>query len=180
MGHFTEGESAQVVIDAMKDCKNPRLKEVMSSIISHMHAVVKEVEPTQDEWFEAIQFLTKTGHMCDDWRQEFILLSDILGVSMLVDAINARRPSGASENTVLGPFHVVDVPESPMGTDICLDGKGEPMLAYGRVLDLDGNPIEGAKMEVWQTNDDGFYDVQQKGIQLPTGASSLPYHQRRI
>lgn len=165
MGLFTEEASAQVVIDAMKDCENPRLKVIMSSVITHMHAVVKEVEPTQEEWFQAIQFLTKTGHTCDDWRQEFILLSDILGVSMLVDAINSRRPSGASENTVLGPFHVEDVPESPMGTDICLDGKGEPMLAYGRVLDLDGNPIKGAKMEVWQTNDDGFYDVQQKGIQ---------------
>jgi len=84
---------------------------------------------------------------------------------MLVDAVNSRRPIGASENTVLGPFHVSDVPESPMGTNICLDGKGEPMLAHGQILDLQGDPIAGAKIEVWQTNDDGFYDVQQKGIQ---------------
>ena len=165
MGYFTEENSAQVVTDAMAGCDNPRLKEVLEVLIRHMHAAVKEIEPTQDEWMEAIQFLTKTGHMCDDWRQEFILLSDVLGVSMLVDAINSRRPSGASENTVLGPFHVADVPESPMGKNICLDGKGEPMLAHGIIRDLDGNPIDDAKIEVWQTNDDGFYDVQQKGIQ---------------
>ncbi len=165
MSYFTEENSAQVVIDAMANCDNPRLKEVLSGLVRHMHAAVKEIKPTQEEWTEAILFLTKTGHMSDDWRQEFILLSDVLGVSMLVDAINSRRPSGASENTVLGPFHVADVPVSPMGTNICLDGKGEPMLAQGRILDLDENPIEGAKIEVWQTNDDGFYDVQQKGIQ---------------
>jgi protocatechuate 3,4-dioxygenase beta subunit len=110
-------------------------------------------------------FLTETGHKSDDWRQEFILLSDIFGVSMLVDAINNRKPSGASESTVLGPFHVPDVPELPMGSNICLDGKGDPMLIKGRILDTDGNPIEGTKIDVWQTNDDGFYDVQQKGIQ---------------
>ena len=165
MGYFTEENSAQVVIDTMSDCDNPRLKEVVSVLVRHLHAAVKEIEPSQDEWMQAIQFLTSTGHMCDDWRQEFILLSDVLGVSMLVDALNSRRPPGASENTVLGPFHVADVPLSPMGTNICLDGKGEPMLAHGVVSDLDGTPIEGVKIEVWQTNDDGFYDVQQKGIQ---------------
>ena len=88
----------------------------------------------------AIKFLTQTGHMCNDWRQEFILLSDVLGVSMLVDAINNRKPSGASESTVLGPFHVADAPELPMGANICLDQKGEPMLVAGRILDTAGNP----------------------------------------
>jgi hydroxyquinol 1,2-dioxygenase len=110
-------------------------------------------------------FLTDTGHMCNDWRQEFILLSDVLGVSMLVDAINNRKPSGASESTVLGPFHVADAPELPMGSDICLDQKGEPMLVHGRILDTDGTPVANAKIDVWQANDEGFYDVQQKGIQ---------------
>lgn len=114
---------------------------------------------------QAILFLTATGHKCDDWRQEYILLSDVLGVSMLVDAINNRKPSGASESTVLGPFHVPDAPERPMGSNICLDGKGEPMLVKGRILDTGGNPVVGARIDVWQTNDDGFYDVQQKGIQ---------------
>jgi len=164
-GYFTEDNSADVVIGRMAKCEDPRLKQVMESIVRHLHAAVKEIEPTQDEWMEAIMFLTRTGHMCDDWRQEFILLSDTLGVSMLVDAINSRRPTGASENTVLGPFHIDGVPELEMGTDICLDGKGEPMLVHGRILDVAGNPLEGVSIDVWQANDEGFYDVQQKGIQ---------------
>ncbi len=165
MGYFTEDNSADVVISRMEKCEDPRLREVMAVIIRHLHAAVKEIEPTQDEWMEAIMFLTKTGHMCDDWRQEFILLSDTLGVSMLVDAINSRRPTGASENTVLGPFHVDGAPELEMGGNICLDGKGEPMVVRGRILDTDGNPLEGVTIDVWQANDEGFYDVQQKGIQ---------------
>jgi hydroxyquinol 1,2-dioxygenase len=100
-GYFTEADSAEVVIGRNDPTKNPRLAEVMAVIVRHLHAAVKEIEPTQEEWFAAIQFLTKTGHTCTDWRQEFILLSDILGVSMLVDAINSRRPTGATENTVL-------------------------------------------------------------------------------
>ncbi|MEQ6247266.1 intradiol ring-cleavage dioxygenase [Sulfitobacter sp. HNIBRBA3233] len=164
-GYFTEENSAEVVVSRNAKAKDARLAEVMSSIIKHLHAMVKEVEPTQEEWLEAIKFLTETGHKSDDWRQEFILLSDVLGVSMLVDAINNRKPSGASESTVLGPFHVPDAPDRPMGSNICLDGKGEKMLVKGRILDVDGNPIAGAKIDVWQTNDDGFYDVQQKGIQ---------------
>jgi catechol 1,2-dioxygenase len=137
----------------------------MDIITKHLHAAVKEIEPTQEEWFQAIQFLTATGHTCDDWRQEFILLSDVLGVSMLVDAINSRRPDGASENTVLGPFHVADAPEYPMGANICLDAKGEDMVVRGRVLDVEGSPLAGVKIDVWQANDEGFYDVQQKGHQ---------------
>ena len=114
---------------------------------------------------QAIQFLTKTGHKCDDWRQEFILLSDVLGISMLVDAINNRKTNGVTETTVLGPFHVQDSPKMQMGENICLDGKGEPLVVHGRVKDINGVPIENACLDVWQANDDGFYDVQQKGIQ---------------
>jgi hydroxyquinol 1,2-dioxygenase len=164
-GFFTEDTSAEVVTSRNADATDERLAEVMSVITRHLHDAVKEIEPTQEEWFAAIQFLTGVGHMCNDWRQEFILLSDVLGVSMLVDAINNRKPSGASESTVLGPFHVADAPELPMGSDICLDQKGEPMLVRGRILDTDGNPIDRAKIDVWQANDEGFYDVQQKGIQ---------------
>jgi len=163
--YFTEADSAEVVTSQNVNAKDERLREVMDAITRHLHAAVKEIEPTQEEWFQAIQFLTATGHKCDDWRQEFILLSDVLGVSMLVDAINSRRPVGASENTVLGPFHVADAPEYPMGTNICLDAKGEDMVVRGRVLDTDGKPIEGVKIDVWQANDEGFYDVQQQGIQ---------------
>ena len=164
-GFFTEATSAEAVIARNARASNPRLAEVMAVITRHLHAAVKEIEPTEAEWFEAIRFLTATGHMCNDWRQEFILLSDVMGVSMLVDAINNRKPSGASESTVLGPFHVQDAPELPMGADICLDQKGEPMLVRGTIRSTDGSPLTGAKIDVWQANDEGFYDVQQKGIQ---------------
>jgi hydroxyquinol 1,2-dioxygenase len=164
-GFFTEATSARVVTDRNALAQNPRLKAVMEVITRKLHEAVKEIEPTEAEWFEAIMFLTRTGLICTDWRQEYILLSDVLGVSMLVDAINNRKPSGASESTVLGPFHVPDAPELPMGADICLDQKGEPMFVHGRILDTAGNPIAGARIDVWQANDEGFYDVQQKGIQ---------------
>lgn len=164
-GFFTEANSAEVVTSRNAAAKNERLKFVMAVITRKLHEAVKEIEPTQDEWFEAIMFLTRTGQMCNEWRQEFILLSDVLGVSMLVDAINNRKPSGASESTVLGPFHVEGAPELPMGANICLDAKGEDMVISGRILDTDGKPIPDAVIDVWQANDEGFYDVQQKGIQ---------------
>lgn len=164
-GYFTEADSADVVVARNKNAKDERLRQVMEVITRKLHEAVKEIEPTQEEWFRAILFLTQTGQICNEWRQEYILLSDILGVSMLVDAINNRKPSGASESTVLGPFHVADAPELPMGADICLDQKGEPMFVHGQIRDTAGNPIAGAKIDVWQANDEGFYDVQQKGIQ---------------
>ncbi len=186
-GYFTEENSAEVVISRNAKATDARLAEVMAVVTKHLHAAVKEIEPTQEEWFEAIRFLTEVGHMCNDWRQEYILLSDSLGVSMLVDAINNRKPSGASESTVLGPFHVPDAPELPMGSDICLDQKGEPMLVKGRILGTDGQPVSGAKIDVWQANDEGFYDVQQKGLQpdfnlrgvFRTGADGT-YHFRGV
>lgn len=164
-GFFTEANSVDVVTSRNANSKDERLKFVMEVLTRKLHEAVKEIEPTQDEWFEAIMFLTRTGHMSNEWRQEFILLSDVLGVSMLVDAINNRKPSGASESTVLGPFHVADAPELPMGANICLDQKGEDMVISGRILDTDGKPIKDAVIDVWQANDEGFYDVQQKGIQ---------------
>ncbi|MDD9908447.1 MAG: intradiol ring-cleavage dioxygenase [Ahrensia sp.] len=164
-GYFTEENSAEVVIGRMADSTDPRIRQIMDVLTRKLHEAVKEIEPTQEEWFKAIMFLTETGHKSDEWRQEFILLSDVMGVSMLVDAINSRRPNGASENTVLGPFHVADAPELEMGANICLDDKGEPMFVHGRILDTEGNPLEGVKIDVWQANDEGFYDVQQKGIQ---------------
>ena len=163
--YFEEETSAAVVNARMGPDIDPRLRAVMGAIVKHLHAAVKEIEPTHEEWLAAIKFLTDTGHMCTDWRQEFILLSDTLGVSMLVDAINHRRPNGATENTILGPFYVPDAPRYEHGADICLDGKGEPLVVSGRVVDTAGNPIPGAILDVWQTNEDGFYDVQQKGVQ---------------
>lgn len=164
-GYFTEANSIEVTTGRNANAPNERVKAVMEVITRKLHEAVQEVEPSEQEWLEAIQFLTKTGQACDDWRQEFILLSDVLGVSMLVDAINHRAPSAASESTVLGPFHVADAPKLPMGANICLDGKGEPMFVHGRILDIHGAPVAGAKIDVWQANDEGFYDVQQKGLQ---------------
>ena len=163
--YFTEDNSADVVCGRMTEPENERLAAVMASAIRHLHAFVKEVEPTQAEWAEAIAFLTATGQMCDDKRQEWILLSDVLGVSMLVDAINTRRPSGATENTVLGPFHLDGAPVRDLGDTISEDGKGEPLYVAGRVLDIDGNPVAGATIDAWQASHDGFYDVQQPDTQ---------------
>lgn len=165
LGYFTEQASADIVVARNVDAKDERLKQIMEVVTRKLHEAVKELEPTEKEWFDAIMFLTETGHMCDEWRQEFILLSDVLGVSMLVDAVNHRKSSGASESTVLGPFHVDGAPELPMGANICLDEKGEDILVKGRILDVEGQPIENAVIDVWQANDEGFYDVQQKGIQ---------------
>ena len=163
--YFDEATSADVVNARMAPGADPRLRQVMATIVKHLHAAVKEIEPTHDEWLAAIKFLTDTGHMCTDWRQEFILLSDTLGVSMLVDAINNRKPNGATENTILGPFYIPNAPHYPLGANISLDGKGEPLVVRGKVTDAEGKPIAGAKIDVWQANDDGFYDVQQKGVQ---------------
>ncbi len=162
--YFSEESSAEVVISRMGPDTPARLREIMSSAIRHLHAMVKEVRLTQDEWMTAIQFLTKTGQMSTDWRQEFILLSDTLGVSMLVDTINNDH-SGATENTVLGPFYVANPPHYENGHNICLDGKGQPLVVRGTVADVAGKPIAGATVDAWQTNEDGFYDVQQKGVQ---------------
>jgi hypothetical protein len=143
-GFFTKANSVEVVTGRNRNARNDRLKQVMEVVTRKMHEAVKEIEPTQDEWLEAILFLTRTGQICNEWRQEFILLSDVLGVSMLVDAINIRKPSGASESAVLGPFHVEGAPELGKGANICLDQRGEDMFIHGRILDTSGGPIEGA------------------------------------
>ncbi len=163
--YFEKERSAEIVNARMGEDTPERLREVMRVLVKHLHAAVTEAGITEEEWMKGIQFLTDVGHMCSEWRQEFILLSDVLGVSMLVDAVSHDRPEGSTENTVLGPFYVVDVPRYPNGSNICLDGKGEPLVVVGRVLDGKGEPVAGATVDVWQANDEGFYDVQQKGVQ---------------
>jgi len=165
LSYFTEANSTATVNGRMGKDTDARLATVMSSLVRHLHDFAKETQLTQAEWEYGIGFLTRTGQICSGERQEFILLSDVLGMSMLVDAVNNRRPPGATENTVFGPFHVDDAPIRQMGDNITLDGKGESCLFEGRVLDLDGKPIEGACVDVWSDNADGFYDVQQPGIQ---------------
>jgi hydroxyquinol 1,2-dioxygenase len=165
MQYFSEDSSVATVNGRMGPDTAPRMAQVMGALVSHLHAFAKEVHLTQAEWEAGIAFLTKTGQMCSGERQEFILLSDVLGLSMLVDAINNRRPEGATENTVFGPFHVEDAPIRAMGDNISLDGKGASCLFEGKVIDLHGKAIEGACVDVWSDNADGFYDVQQPGIQ---------------
>jgi protocatechuate 3,4-dioxygenase beta subunit len=161
---FTEERSAEVVAASFADAP-PRLREVMTSLVRHLHAFVKDVELTEEEWAQAISFLTRTGQKCDATRQEFILLSDILGVSMLVETINHRAAGGSTESTVTGPFHVVDSPPRALGDTIALAGGGDPCLVTGQVTGPDGKPVPGAQIDVWQASADGFYDVQQPGIQ---------------
>ena len=163
--YFVEERSVETVNERIGGECDPRLAQLITALVKHAHAYVKEVQLTQSEWEEAVAFLTDTGKICSDERQEFILLSDVLGLSMLVDAINNRRPANATENTVLGPFHVSGAPELEAGTNITLDGKGESCLFEGRIVDTNGDPVEGARVDVWSDNADGFYDVQQPGIQ---------------
>lgn len=165
MDYFTEANSVETVNARMGDGISPRLREVMTSLVLHLHAFAKDIELRQEEWDLAIEFLTRTGQISSDERQEFILLSDVLGLSMLVDAMGNRRPVGATENTVFGPFHVVGAPVRKMGDSINLDGRGETCLFTGRVIDIHGEPIDGAKVDVWSDNVDGFYSVQQPDIQ---------------
>ena len=158
---FTEDGSADAVIQRLDQCGDPRFRQIMESAIRHLHAFVKEVEPSMDEWMQAIEFLTATGQMCDDKRQEWILASDTLGVSMLVETINNRASKGQTEATVLGPFHVDGAATMETGASICQEDAGEACFVEGYVKDIDGNPIANAVLDVWQTNAHGFYDVQQ-------------------
>src|SRR5258707_2507434 len=160
MNNNTEEQITQNVLDSMAQTPSPRLKQVMSSLISHLHAFIREVELTQEEWALGIQFLTKTGQMCDDKRQEFILLSDITGTTMLVDAINHRSPDGATESTIFGPFYREGAPELPTGATISQDDRGEPVVVTGRVLSTDGTPILDALLDIWETDENGLYEQQ--------------------
>jgi hydroxyquinol 1,2-dioxygenase len=160
MLNVTESNLTDTVLERLEKTADPRFKDVMASLIRHLHAFVREVELTEEEWFKAIRFLTATGQKCDDKRQEYILLSDVVGVSMLVDAINHRRPGNATENTVLGPFYVHGAPEIRNGDDMAAGWKGEPTYVSGRVLSTDGKPVAGAVLDLWQSNSDGMYDVQ--------------------
>jgi protocatechuate 3,4-dioxygenase beta subunit len=160
---FTEERSAEVVCASLAGSPDPRVRQVLQALVRHLHAFVKDVELTEREWEQAIAFLTDTGHKCDDTRQEFILLSDVLGVSMLVETINHRAAGQATESTVTGPFHVVDSPPRELGADISVPGSGEPCLVTGRVAGPAGEPIPGAVVDVWQADAEGFYDVQKPG-----------------
>jgi hydroxyquinol 1,2-dioxygenase len=156
----TEDDITAEALRRFESTPDTRLREIMLALVRHLHGFVKEVSLTEREWFDAVQFLSETGRMCDDKRQEFILLSDTLGVSMVVDLINHRKPEGATESTVFGPFHREGAPEMAAGDNIAPRDSGTPMIVSGRVLDLGGRPIAGAKLDVWQADSSGLYDSQ--------------------
>jgi len=163
MSILTEENITEAVL-ANINAENPRIQQIVTGFIRHMHAFIREVEPTEDEWFAGIDFLTRTGQMCDDKRQEFILFSDTMGITMLTDFINHRVAEGATETTVTGPFHAKAF--AAENGAIIAEGpeweRGEYTLVRGRVTDTAGNPIVGAKLDVWQSDDEGAYDVQDE------------------
>ena len=161
-------ELVEEVLGRYAGAPNERLKEVMEAAVRHLHAFVREINLQRDEWFEAIKFLTATGQMCDETRQEWILLSDTLGVSTLVEMLTYSGIDGSTENTVLGPFYVPGSPERANGESMLVDpDDGDRVVIRGTVTDVDGKPIEGAVLDCWQNASHGFYACQQPKEQTP-------------
>ncbi len=168
MRQFSEENLTEAVIERLKNIENPRFKKIMTSAIRHLHAFAREVELTEEEWFEGIKFLTAVGQKCDDKRQEVILLSDVLGLSMMVVALNHKTAPGATEATVLGPFFAHGAPEFEYGADLrqgCTV-KGEDVYVTGRILSTDGKPVPHATLDIWQAKADGIYDVQEPAAEF--------------
>ncbi|MDB5572716.1 MAG: hydroxyquinol 1,2-dioxygenase [Hyphomicrobiales bacterium] len=161
MRNFNEKTITDAVIQRFSSSTDPRIKEVCTSLVKHLHDFVRDIRPSYEEWEYAIDFLTRTGKICDGNRQEFILLSDTLGVSMLVDAVNNPTEGPVTQSTVLGPFFVEDAEEFALGANIAGGMKGLPAYVSGSVSSEDGSPIAGAAIDVWHSDDAGFYDVQQ-------------------
>ncbi len=155
-----EQDVIERVVASFANCPDPRLRQVMKSLTRHLHAFIRDVRLTEQEWNAAIGFLTAAGHITDDKRQEFILLSDVLGASMQTIAVNNEASKNATEATVFGPFFLENSPEIPHGGDIAGGATGMPCWVEGTVTDTDGNPVPRARIEVWEADEDGFYDVQ--------------------
>ena len=161
MRNLDQYNITQAVMARFAQTPDPRLKEIMTSLVQHLHAFAREVKLTEAEWMQGIEFLTATGQKCDDKRQEFILLSDTLGLSMLTVAMNNDKPPGCTEATVFGPFHVEGAPRIELGGDVAQGAKGLPCEVRGTVRSLDGAPVPQAHIEVWQADAEGLYDVQR-------------------
>ena len=173
MVNIDEWTITGAVLKAQAEAKNPRLCEIMGSLLRHLHDFAREVQLTEAEWMVGIDFLTRVGHISDDKRQEFILLSDVLGLSTLVTAQNNNKPSGCTEATVFGPFFVVGAPEYRNGDDIANGAHGEPCFVSGTIRGIDGERIANARIDVWQSDDEGFYDVQRTGLGRMQGRGHL-------
>jgi hydroxyquinol 1,2-dioxygenase len=159
--NIDEHTITEAVLQSLSGTPDARLKQIMASLVTHLHDFVRDVRLTEDEWQAAIAFLTATGQTCTDTRQEFILLSDTLGVSMLTIALNHAKPAGATEATVFGPFHTGDAPHVEHGADIAAGAPGLPMFVHAIVQGPDGEAVADAEVDVWQADDDGLYDVQR-------------------
>ncbi|MEZ5936515.1 MAG: dioxygenase [Alphaproteobacteria bacterium] len=159
-----EDRITDAVLSTFDQTTDPRQKKILAAMAKHLHAFIAEVEPTEEEWLAAIDFLTRTGQMCDDKRQEFILLSDVLGATARVDLINHRFPAGATQNSVLGPFFMENRPTCANGDDISGGQRGNPMFFSGRVLDTEGRPLEGARVDIWHSDGIGAYDVMMPDL----------------
>ena len=166
MPYVTEDNLTDVVLERWNDISDPRLRQIMQSLIKHLHGFVREVEPTQAEWATGIYWLTRTGQICSQRRQEFIMASDVLGVSMLVDAINHRQPSKATPSTVEGPFHVPNPSQIANGGNMAEGCPGIPCFVTGTVEGLNGEPVGSAVLDLWQADGEGFYE-DQRGPQGP-------------
>ena len=164
MRNIDEHTITRAFVQRIESCDNPRLKEILTALVTHLHDFAREVRLTEAEWMAGIQFLTRTGQMCDDKRQEFILLSDTLGLSMLTIAMNHAKPAGCTEATVIGPFHTDDAPPADQGSDIARGAPGKPLDVDVTLRSSDGAPIVGAEVDVWQADDAGKYDVQYAGL----------------
>ena len=160
-GSTTAADISRAVLASFDGCTDERLRQLIQALVSHLHAFATEVGLTHEEWEQAIRVLTQTGEITDAHRQEFILWSDSLGLSMLVDALGHRLAPGATESTVLGPFYVPGAPLREYGANIAVEAAGTPAWVHGRVLDLDGRPVAAAELDVWQNGDDRLYAVQR-------------------
>lgn len=159
MRDLTSDTITEAVISTMRDTKDSRVAEILESLVRHVHAFVREVELTEEEWARGVDFLTRTGRMCTPTRQEFILLSDVLGVTILVDALSNQRPAEATQNSVLGPFFRDDRPQHLDAADISGGLPGTPLFVMGRVVNREGAPVAGAAVDVWHSDAEGHYDV---------------------
>src|SRR5215469_8931652 len=167
MPFVTEANLTDIARERWNNIPDPRLRAIMTSLVKHIHAFVRDIEPTEAEWATAIDWLTRTGKLSSEKRQEFILFSDVLGVSMLVDAINHRRGSGATPSTVEGPFHVPEAPAMDNGANMAANAPGIPCFCIGKVRGLGGEPVGGATLDLWQTDGEGLYEAQRPGIEGP-------------
>ncbi|HEY2685997.1 MAG TPA: dioxygenase [Steroidobacteraceae bacterium] len=163
MREFDTKSITAAVIDRLERCEDARFKALMGSLVAHLHDFVRETRLTEAEWMTAIQFLTDVGQTCTSKRQEFILLSDILGVSVLVITLNHPTGDGSAESTVLGPFYWESAPELPRGSNLAVGVKGEPAFYSGRVLSIEGRPLENALLDIWSGDGEGNYDMQIPG-----------------